>query len=289
MSKQGREPRIIETEIEIPAPVEAVWKAITDGEELERWFPLKARSTPGVGGQIWFSWGPPWEGASRIEIWEPNRHLRTRDFVGTEASLAEAGAKSGEPAPAVYVDYYLEARGGKTLLRLVHSGFESSSDWTDELFDATRRGWGYELRSLRHYMRYHQGKPRRVAWPKAKVTLTPAECWQRMFSAEGVSPEDAMEKLRDGDRYHLRAVTGEVFEGVVAVNNYPTDFAGTVENMNQSFLGLRFAEPCGPDSGAGHEVSVWLATYGIPQADVEAFEQRWRGVLGKLFPQQQVA
>ncbi len=106
-----------------------------------------------------------------------------------------------------------------------------------------------------------------------------------MFSPDGVYAEASVEKLRDGDRYRLRAVTGEVFEGVVAVSNYPTDFAGSVENMNQSFLGLRFSEPCGPDSGAGHEVSVWLATYGVPKAEVEAFEQRWRGVLGKLFPQ----
>jgi hypothetical protein len=36
-------------------------------------------------------------------------------------------------------------------------------------------------------------------------------------------------------------------------------------------------------------VSVWLATYGIPQADVEAFGQRWAGVLGKLFPPPQAA
>ncbi|MGH9602989.1 MAG: SRPBCC family protein [Terriglobales bacterium] len=289
MSKKNPDPRIIETEIEIPAPVEAVWKALTDAEELTRWFPLQARATPGVGGHLWFSWGAPWEGESRIEIWEPNRHLRTRDFVNSEASLAEESAKVGEPAAAVYVDYYLEARGGKTVLRLVHSGFGSGSDWAEELFDATRRGWSYELRSLRHYMLHHRGKPRRVAWSRVQVTATPEECWRRMFSPEGVSAESNIEKLRDGDQYRLRAVTEEVFEGVVAVSNYPTDFVGSVENMNQSFLGLRFSEPAGPDFGAGHEVSVWLATYGIPQPDVEAFEKRWKGVLGKLFPQTQAA
>lgn len=289
MPKKSTELRIIETEIEIAAPVEAVWKAITDGEELERWFPLQARSTPGVGGHIWLSWGAPWEGESRIEIWEPNKHLRTRDFVGSEAALAEESAKSGQPAAAVYIDYYLEARGGKTLLRLVHSGFDSSSDWIDELFDATRRGWGYELRSLRHYMLHHRGKTRRVAWPKVRVAATSEECWRRVFSPEGVTAESSLDQLRDGDRYRLRAVTGEVFEGVVAVNNYPTDFAGSVENMNQSFLGLRFSEPSGPDAGAGHEVSLWLATYDMPQADVDAFANRWKGVLGKLFPQTQAA
>ncbi len=80
-----------------------------------------------------------------------------------------------------------------------------------------------------------------------------------------------------------------MFEGVVAVNSAPTHFAGSVENMNQAFAGFRCQEPCGPDAGTGHEVSVWLAAYDIPKAETEAFEQRWKGVLGKLFPETQAA
>lgn len=69
--------RTITKEIEIEASPQAVWEALTHPEELVRWFPLQARVKPGVGGSMWYSWGPPWEGDSRIEIWEPNRRLKT--------------------------------------------------------------------------------------------------------------------------------------------------------------------------------------------------------------------
>jgi uncharacterized protein YndB with AHSA1/START domain len=47
-----------EKEIEIAVPIEEVWKALTDANELARWFPLEARVTPGLGGKIFVSWGP---------------------------------------------------------------------------------------------------------------------------------------------------------------------------------------------------------------------------------------
>jgi uncharacterized protein YndB with AHSA1/START domain len=54
--KQKTEMRI-EKEIEINAPIEQVWKALTEGDGLKNWFPLEARVTPGVGGKIFLSWG----------------------------------------------------------------------------------------------------------------------------------------------------------------------------------------------------------------------------------------
>ncbi len=41
-----------ETQLEIAAPVEALWKALADPAELVRWFPLEAQVTPGPGGSI---------------------------------------------------------------------------------------------------------------------------------------------------------------------------------------------------------------------------------------------
>ena len=63
-------------EIVIDAPVEAVWKAISEGEELTRWFVEEADVTPGVGGTISISWGGEEKGEGRIDEWEPNRKLR---------------------------------------------------------------------------------------------------------------------------------------------------------------------------------------------------------------------
>ena len=165
--------RVIETTVEIAAPVSAVWKALTDAKELERWFPLEARVTPGVGGEVFMSWGAPWEGGSRIDVWEENRRLRTRGFL--------------EHGDASLVEYTLEARGGKTVLRLVHSGFAQGSDWEDELFGGTKRGWRYELRSLRHYLERHARGPiaRRCGREPRCAAVPPrcgTGCWERTAS-----------------------------------------------------------------------------------------------------------
>src|SRR5689334_14016537 len=78
--------RALEDRIVLDASVEAVWRALTDAEELMRWFPLQATVEPGVGGTITLSWGESGAGGATIAIWEPNRRLRTvesrRDKAG---------------------------------------------------------------------------------------------------------------------------------------------------------------------------------------------------------------
>ena len=64
-------------EIVIDAPIEAVWKAISDGEELTRWFVEEATVEPGVGGTITISWGGDEKAQGRI------------DAVGAEPEAAE--------------------------------------------------------------------------------------------------------------------------------------------------------------------------------------------------------
>ena len=49
---QHQETRTVEREIEIDAPLAAVWRAHTDAEEVTRWFPLHARVSPGAGGSV---------------------------------------------------------------------------------------------------------------------------------------------------------------------------------------------------------------------------------------------
>ncbi len=41
-------------------PASAVWHALTDAEELMRWFPPLARVEPGVGGSMFMSRNWPW-------------------------------------------------------------------------------------------------------------------------------------------------------------------------------------------------------------------------------------
>src|SRR5208282_609835 len=123
-AKPGEAPkkeRRVEREIEVDAYVEQVWKALTEAKELTRWFPLEARVTPGVGGKIFVSWGPSFEGEAEILAWEPGKKFAWKDPMGL-------------------VEWTLESRGGKTVVRLLQSGFLGDSDWENEWFDSTSYG-----------------------------------------------------------------------------------------------------------------------------------------------------
>ena len=267
--------RSVEARVDIAAPVEAVWNALTKAEELTRWFPLDARVSPGKGGSIWISWGPPFEGASTIEIWEPNRRLKLTQ-----------GQESTEPqkeAVPLSIDYVLEGRGGTTTLRLVQSGFGEGSEWDDQ-YDGTRRGWQFELRSLAHYLEHHRGTPRRVGWSRRAVAVSREQAWERLTGPEGLRPDGSLAALRDGDAYRLRAGGGGLFEGRVVVCDSPHQFAGTVRGFNDALLRIA-VEKCGPQL----EAWLWLGTYGIPQAKAEQTGGSFEAMLRKLFPESSAA
>src|ERR1700682_5696725 len=146
--------RAHETRVEIDATVEEVWKAITESDKLSRWFAPKMTVKPGVGGSVLADWGGGLAGKVDIEVWEPNRHLRlgeTRDFFPLGP-----GAPA-EPCRLVQ-DYYLQAEGGRTVLRLVHSGFGSSSAWDGE-YEGTRGGWPVCFLRLKYGLERHRNEP----------------------------------------------------------------------------------------------------------------------------------
>jgi uncharacterized protein YndB with AHSA1/START domain len=153
-----------EHEMEIQAPAEAVWRALTDGDELVRWFAEDARTTPGEGGSVWLSWGGEYAGESRIDVWEPSRRLRLLDSSGDD------------PAVTLVEEWTLETRGGTTVLRLVHSGILDSPDW-DGMYDGTNQGWEIFLRTLRHYLERHPGAARRTIYWMAKLESVEDGLW----------------------------------------------------------------------------------------------------------------
>lgn len=262
MSEQGAAgARSVVAEIEIDAPIDAVWKALNDAEELTRWFPLDAGVNP--DGSIWMSWGGDFRFEGRPEIVDPPRRLRSTGGPGGMAT-----------------DITLETRGGKTFVRLVQSGFGPGAEWDSEL-DGTNRGWHFQLLGLKHYLEVHRGTPRRVAWARRMISIPRAEAWKRLMSAQGLLREGGVENLRVGSRYRFVSADGDALEGVVHFLNAPMDFGGTVENLNRALLRIQLDDL--PMRGY-KDVNLWLSTYGIPQADVDALRGRWMALLEKLFP-----
>jgi len=263
---EQRPPRRVKKEIELNAGVDAVWRALTDGDELARWFPLSARVKPGARGSIFLSWGPGWEGESRIDAWEPGARLR----------LIEVQPEGAEPKGTI-VEWTIEKRGGKTLLRLVQSSFAGGTDWDDEYYGSTEYGWGFMLVNLRHYLERHAGTPRQVAWPRRQVTVSRDEAYQRLAAPGGLFREGARGFVA-GSEYMLEAATGEQFEGSVEFVRPPRGFCVSVRHLNDALLWLTI------EGGPGqHEVQLWLSAYNLPPAKVVAFEKDWAGVLERAF------
>ncbi|MGH7551537.1 MAG: SRPBCC family protein, partial [Longimicrobiales bacterium] len=184
----------------------------------------------------------------------------------------------GAQAVPMALDFHLETRAGKTILRLVHSGFGSGGAW-DEEYDGTRRGWGYELRSLRHYLERHRGEDRKVAWVRMRVGASPEQAWPLVMGAQGLDATRALNGAREGDAYVVTTALGDTIRGIVKFVNPPHDFAATVADLEDSLLRVQVAEYAGVQ-----EVGIWLSAWGVSSERVAAFEERSERLLRGLFP-----
>jgi uncharacterized protein YndB with AHSA1/START domain len=166
--------RTQELHVDIDAPIESAWKAITEGPGIANWFaPIAEVSGEGLGASVSAGWGPEMMMTNKVTAWEPNRHVRWHDesgWMGDDTALA--------------VDYYLSTENGKTRVRLVQSAFGASDGW-DDLFDGTKTGWTYFLANLRIYLERLQGRTRRMINERIKVEMPRAEFWRHLLSDSG--------------------------------------------------------------------------------------------------------
>jgi len=245
--------RSIELEIEIDAPPEVVWKAITEAEELVRWFPMEARVDPGEGGRMWVSFGDGIGWTSRIAVWQPNKRLRTIDEAPPDAP----------PMPVeVALEYEIEGRGGSTVLRLTHSGFSADAEW-DQFIDSITAGWTYFLRNLKHYLERHRGVARNLIKWRRPLTVAAAEAWRMLADPSALG----FAGLQPGTRITSTLFSDVPAGGEVWMVRAPYNFACTIESLNDAILFIEM-EPGGEVEHCG----VWLSTYGLPDDRVKAIE-----------------
>ncbi len=244
--------RTHETSITIDAPIEEVWRAITEAREIERWFAPTMRVEPGVGGNMFASWGPGMEGTQTIEVWEPNRQLRLIDQ--RDRTFGSGGDAAGAATPVrLVVDYFLESQDGKTVLRLVHSGFGPGADWDGE-YEGTRSGWPGFFRTLKHGLERHPGKSTHnvtlfhVAPPGDADAL-----WNQFFAAV---PWQGRE---------------------IARGENPRTYLGTVAGLDDAMLSVAFS-----GQAAGQFIYVSLLLYGLPPERIAAVEQEWKAAVAQL-------
>ena len=185
--------RTLELTVDVDAPIEAAWKAISEGPGIANWFaPIATVSAPGVGGVVTAGWSDEMMMSNTVVVSEPNKHVRWLDesgWMGEGTSLA--------------LDLHLSTENGKTRVRLVQSAFGASGGW-DDLFDGIDTGWKYFLQNLRIYLEKLQGRTRRMISDRVKVEVPRKDFWRHMLSDSGGIVVDGTGAVKVGDSMQVR-------------------------------------------------------------------------------------
>ncbi len=263
----AQKPRAFDMSIELDAPVETVWKVLTEAEELTRWFPTNAVVDPRPGGTFVVSWDGDWEWNTTITDWQPLQRLR---MVDRQSRPFDAdGRPIADAAPVELVlDYTLEAHGARTVLRLVHSGFGHGSNWDDEL-DGVTWGWNTELRVLRHYLERHRGRVRHLGWARATSDLPLDRLWPHLTSPSGVIGSGEVSWLHGGDRCAFTLTAGDRIEGRVVFGHPGRQLLVAAENLGDALFRLSLDR-----AGGRSMIQVWLSMWGRTAEETRAFESR---------------
>jgi uncharacterized protein YndB with AHSA1/START domain len=272
-AKKGRS---YEKTFEVTAPAEAVWQAITVGEELTRWFCKEASCEAGVGGQHHVDWGGGAKGTHVVTVWEPGTHLRTESV---RPDLVPPGMS--DPPEPYAIDWYLEHDGGVTRVRMVASGFGEGPAWDHE-YDGTYYGWDLFHKTMKHYLEHHRGQPVGNVVLYAVLAIPPAEAWTRLMGPDGLAKEGSLDNLTNDAPFRIVTSQGDVLEGVVRNYVPGKTFAAMVESLNKAILNIEMATV----PGRGHFLYLSLVTWGLPKAEIEALENRFKAIIYGLFPQQ---
>lgn len=242
--------RQVEITKEIDAPVDEVWRAITEARGLEQWFPVEARVTPGPDGTIWLSWGEGAQGEARIFHWEPNKRFGWGEEHG--------GVRMA-------TDFFLEARGAKTVVRVVTSGFSDDPAWDDD-FHMMEGGWKYFMSHLQVWLERHGGRTRTLTHSREQVEVSKADAFARLARGLGFSEAPA----REG-RFAVTTSEGDHLEGSIIALNPGVQMGLVIENLDHALL---FLEMEGKKDRA--KPALWLSTYGLDESAAGALASRMR-------------
>ena len=139
-------PSQIEKEILIEAPIDVVWRVVTEPDQIKQWFCTDAELDGRAGGAGRMAFEHGYTYFLEVVAFQPPSRFAYR-WVREEAVKAR-------PGDAMLVEFRLQAEANKTRLRVVESGFDKV-DWTDEAkaryLEENSSGWQFYLGRLRDY------------------------------------------------------------------------------------------------------------------------------------------
>jgi uncharacterized protein YndB with AHSA1/START domain len=134
---------VIERDMVLPQPLERVWAALTDPEQLGSWFPDRVELDVRPGGVGTFSFDM-----------DEGEHVAAVVVEAVEPMTRFAfwwGDVAGTAGERTLVDFTLESTDGGTRLHLVESGFATMAGG-DEKREGNEHGWTVQLGKLPAYL-----------------------------------------------------------------------------------------------------------------------------------------
>lgn len=130
--------------IQIAAPLDKVWAAVTEPEHISRWFGQAVLSGSGAGAHGTLTWDDYGSIPFRVEAIDAPHSVSYR--WGNDDALRTFDAEVDEAHSTVFT-FTLEPVDDGTRLTVVETGFETTSDPTANL-ESHREGWVLELDEL---------------------------------------------------------------------------------------------------------------------------------------------
>ena len=127
----------------IDAPVEQVYRAVTEQAGLAGWWTVQVVAQPVAGSRADFKFGDRYHTAMRITSLEAPRKIEWECIEGDEEWV---GTK---------IVFDLETKGDQTLVRFTHGLWRQATDF----FASCSYNWGYYLASLKAYSETGKGTP----------------------------------------------------------------------------------------------------------------------------------
>jgi uncharacterized protein YndB with AHSA1/START domain len=150
---------MIELERTVDATPDVVFRALTDADELARWWTTSAESDARTGGSY----------SHRFEFEDASRN---HTYAGEYIEVV-SGERVRYPwltgLGPTEVDFRVEPSGGGARVRLAHSGWGDGGDW-DASVEMHEQGWSFFLDNLKAYL--ERGEDDRAAAMGMKTPAT---------------------------------------------------------------------------------------------------------------------
>jgi uncharacterized protein YndB with AHSA1/START domain len=153
----------IEKEVTLKAPLERVWRAISDAEEFGRWFGVRFDGPFVAGASVTGVITPTTVDADVAKAQEPHAgKADTWQIVAIEPPRrlafrwhpygVEDGADVAEE-PTTLVEFTLEETADGVLLRIVESGFDAlPAARRASAYEGNSEGWAAQTQLVRKYL-----------------------------------------------------------------------------------------------------------------------------------------